>query len=93
VGLPSLAPAPHAPPATRSDRLLTTNVSSPYIVHPISIFQSRTNIGEVGPRTSSETSQMAEKVKSVAIEEAERLKALTADAVQSKAYLYPIQVR
>lgn len=35
---------------------------------------------------------MAEKVKEVAAEEAERLKALTSEAVKSKAYLYPIKV-
>lgn len=36
---------------------------------------------------------MADKVKEVAAEEAERLKALTSEAVRSKAYLYPIKVR
>jgi hypothetical protein len=36
---------------------------------------------------------MADKVKQVAAEEAERLKALTSSAVKSKAYLYPIKVR
>ena len=35
---------------------------------------------------------MAEKVKEVAIEEAERIKTLTADAARSGAYLYPIRV-
>ncbi len=35
---------------------------------------------------------MADKVKEVAAEEAERLKALTAEAVKSQAYLYPIKV-
>ena len=36
---------------------------------------------------------MAEKVKQVAADEAERLKALTTEGVRSKAYLYPIKVR
>ena len=36
---------------------------------------------------------MAEKVKEVAAEEAERLRALTTEAVKSQAYLYPIKVR
>ncbi len=36
---------------------------------------------------------MADKVKEVAAEEAERLRALTSEAVKSKAYLYPIKVR
>ena len=35
---------------------------------------------------------MADKVKEVAVEEAERLKQLTADAARSGAYLYPIRV-
>lgn len=35
---------------------------------------------------------MADKVKEVAAEEAERLKALTAEAVKSRAYLYPFKV-
>lgn len=35
---------------------------------------------------------MAEKVKEVAVEEAQRLKILTSEAVKSKAYLYPIKV-
>lgn len=35
---------------------------------------------------------MAEKVKEVAIGEAERIKALTTDAARSGAYLYPIKV-
>lgn len=36
---------------------------------------------------------MAEKVKEVALEESNRLKALTGDAAKSGAYLYPIRVR
>lgn len=35
---------------------------------------------------------MAEKVKEVAVEEADRLKTLTSDAARSGAYLYPIRV-
>lgn len=35
---------------------------------------------------------MADKVKEVAVEEAERLKTLTTEAVRSQAYLYPIKV-
>ena len=35
---------------------------------------------------------MAERVKEVAGEEANKLKGLTKDAVRSKAYLYPIKV-
>ena len=34
---------------------------------------------------------MADRVKDVAAEEAERLKALTKDAVKSQAYLYPLK--
>ena len=37
--------------------------------------------------------RMAEKVKEVALEESNRLKALTGDAAKSGAYLYPIRVR
>ena len=37
--------------------------------------------------------KMAEKVKEVALEESNRLKALTGDAAKSGAYLYPIRVR
>ena len=36
---------------------------------------------------------MADKVKEVAVEEAERIKTLTAEAARSGAYLYPIRVR
>ncbi len=36
---------------------------------------------------------MADRVKEVAVEEAERLKVLTTEAVKSQAYLYPIKVR
>lgn len=36
---------------------------------------------------------MADKVKGVAAEEAQRLKALTSEAVKSQAYLYPLKVR
>ena len=36
---------------------------------------------------------MADKVKDVAIEEAERVKQLTRDAARSGAYLYPVRVR
>ena len=36
---------------------------------------------------------MADKIKVVAVEEAERLKHLTTDAARSAAYLYPIRVR
>ena len=36
---------------------------------------------------------MAEKVKEVAIGEADRIKNLTRDAARSGAYLYPIRVR
>ena len=36
---------------------------------------------------------MAEKVKEVAIGEAERIKSLTTDAARSGAYLYPLRVR
>lgn len=35
---------------------------------------------------------MSGKVKEVAVEEAERIKALTSDAVRSGAYLYPVRV-
>lgn len=35
---------------------------------------------------------MADRVKEVAAEEAERIKALTTEAVRSRAYLYPIKV-
>lgn len=35
---------------------------------------------------------MSGKVKEVAVEEAERIKALTSDAVRSGAYLYPLRV-
>ena len=35
---------------------------------------------------------MADKVKEVAVEEADRLKTLTSDAARSGAYLYPIRV-
>ena len=35
---------------------------------------------------------MPDRVKEVAIEEAERIKTLTADAARSGAYLYPIRV-
>lgn len=35
---------------------------------------------------------MAEKVKEVAVEEADRVKSLTRDAVRSGAYLYPLKV-
>ena len=35
---------------------------------------------------------MAEKVKEVAVEEAERIKVLATDAARSGAYLYPIRV-
>lgn len=35
---------------------------------------------------------MADRVKEVAIGEAERVKALTADAARSGAYLYPLRV-
>lgn len=35
---------------------------------------------------------MAERVKEVAVEEADRLKTLTSDAVRSGAYFYPIRV-
>ena len=35
---------------------------------------------------------MADKVKEVAIEEAERIKILTTEAARSGAYLYPIRV-
>lgn len=35
---------------------------------------------------------MADRVKEVAVEEAERIKALTTDAVKSQAYLYPLKV-
>lgn len=35
---------------------------------------------------------MADKVKEVAIGEAERIKALTSDAARSGAYLYPLRV-
>ena len=35
---------------------------------------------------------MAEKVKEVAMEEADRLKALTVEAARSAAYLYPLRV-
>jgi hypothetical protein len=34
---------------------------------------------------------MADRVKEVALEEAERIKALTTDAVKSQAYLYPLK--
>lgn len=34
---------------------------------------------------------MADRVKQVAAEEAEKVKAMTKDAVQSRAYLYPIK--
>lgn len=36
---------------------------------------------------------MADKVKEVAVEEAQRIKNLTADAARSGAYLYPLRVR
>ena len=36
---------------------------------------------------------MADKVKEVAVEEAERIKTLTTEAARSGAYLYPIRVR
>ena len=36
---------------------------------------------------------MADKVKEVATEEAERIKALTVEAARSAAYLYPLRVR
>ena len=35
---------------------------------------------------------MAEKVKEVALDEADRIKTLATDAVKSAAYLYPIKV-
>ena len=35
---------------------------------------------------------MADKVKEVAVEDAKRLKSLTADAARSGAYLYPLRV-
>jgi hypothetical protein len=35
---------------------------------------------------------MADRVKEVATEEAARLKALTSEAIKSKAYLYPFKV-
>lgn len=35
---------------------------------------------------------MDERVKQVATEEAQRVKAMTKDAVQSRAYLYPLKV-
>jgi hypothetical protein len=35
--------------------------------------------------------RMADRVKEVALEEAERIKALTTDAVKSQAYLYPLK--
>jgi hypothetical protein len=41
----------------------------------------------------SNNNKMADKVKGVAAEEADRLKTLTTEAVKSKAYLYPIKVR
>jgi hypothetical protein len=46
------------------------------------------------PTRSSEGlgKNMADRVKEVAAEEAERLKTLTSEAVRSKAYLYPIKV-
>jgi hypothetical protein len=34
---------------------------------------------------------MADRVKEVAVEEAERIKALTKEAVKSQAYLYPLK--
>ena len=36
---------------------------------------------------------MADKIKEVAVEEAERIKSLTSDAARSGAYLYPLRVR
>lgn len=36
---------------------------------------------------------MSGKVKGVAVEEAERIKTLTSDAMHSGAYLYPLRVR
>ena len=35
---------------------------------------------------------MADRVKNIAVEEAERVKALATDAVKSQAYLYPVKV-
>lgn len=43
--------------------------------------------------SSKAASDMADKVKEVAAGEAERLKALTTEAVRSQAYLYPIKVQ
>lgn len=37
-------------------------------------------------------SNMADRVKNVAVEEVDRIKSLTAEAVRSRAYLYPIKV-
>lgn len=36
---------------------------------------------------------MADKVKEVAVEEAERIKSITIEAARSGAYLYPLRVR
>ena len=41
---------------------------------------------------ASSSDKMADKVKEVAAEEAERLKALTTEAIKSQAYLYPFKV-
>jgi hypothetical protein len=37
-------------------------------------------------------SEMSEQVKDVAMEEVDRIKTLATEAVQSKAYLYPLKV-
>lgn len=43
-------------------------------------------------KISREEKKMSGKVKEVAVEEAERIKTLTSDAVRSGAYLYPLRV-
>jgi hypothetical protein len=39
------------------------------------------------------SSDLNERVKAVATEEAQKIKAVTTDAVKSRAYIYPIKVR
>lgn len=51
-------------------------------------------LGWAKKKVQEEEEEMsAGKVKEVAVEEAERIKTLTSDAVRSGAYLYPVRVR
>jgi hypothetical protein len=60
--------------------------SCPLLGSPLTVIPPSTTF------TSLQELEMADKIKEVAVEEAERIKTLASDAARSGAYLYPLRV-